>query len=139
MEKRYFAIHVESRKHTEAYSAALTQSVELILDVLERFATVPNGPVADRVTSKLKAVFDKNPVFYVLKQVSNVLSGADSKIPGLTLRAGPLFQGTAGHSNSPDLTDDRWLPAGFPMSDRQVAPPTTAHVFVVYTQSRLTL
>ncbi|KAH6933145.1 hypothetical protein HPB50_012496 [Hyalomma asiaticum] len=69
-------------KHTEAYSAALTQSVELILDVQERFATVPNGPVADRVTSKLKAVFDKNPGFYVLKQVSNVLSGADSKLPG---------------------------------------------------------
>ncbi|KAH6935102.1 hypothetical protein HPB50_003418 [Hyalomma asiaticum] len=50
-------------------------------DKEERFATVPNGPVADRVTSKLKAVLDKNPGFYVLKQVSNVLSGADSKIP----------------------------------------------------------
>ncbi|KAH6934560.1 hypothetical protein HPB50_025425 [Hyalomma asiaticum] len=42
----------------------------------------PNGPVADRVTTKLKAVLDKNLGFYVLKQVCNALSGADSKIPG---------------------------------------------------------
>ncbi|KAH6930016.1 hypothetical protein HPB50_007962 [Hyalomma asiaticum] len=72
----------KSIQKLESSGAALTQNVELILDVQERFATVPNGPVADRVTSKLKAVLDKNPGFYVLKQVSNVLSGADSKIPG---------------------------------------------------------
>ncbi|KAH6923796.1 hypothetical protein HPB50_007117 [Hyalomma asiaticum] len=72
----------ESIQELESSSAALTQSVELIWDVQERFATIPNGPVADRVTSKFKAVLDKNPGFYVLKQVSNVLSGADSKIPG---------------------------------------------------------
>ncbi|KAH6936875.1 hypothetical protein HPB50_023831 [Hyalomma asiaticum] len=72
----------ESTKKLESSGAALTQSVELMLDVQERFATVPNGPVADRVTAKLKAVLDKNPGFYVLKQVSNVLSGTDSKIPG---------------------------------------------------------
>ncbi|KAH6934809.1 hypothetical protein HPB50_001003 [Hyalomma asiaticum] len=71
----------ESTKKLESSCAALTQSVELMLDVQERFATVPNGPVADRVTAKLKAVLDKNPGFYVLKQVSNVLSGTDSKIP----------------------------------------------------------
>ncbi|KAH6939304.1 hypothetical protein HPB50_016930 [Hyalomma asiaticum] len=71
----------ESTKKLESSGAALTQSVELMLDVQERFATVPNGPVADRVTAKLKAVLDKNPGFYVLKQVSNVLSGTDSKIP----------------------------------------------------------
>ncbi|KAH6929914.1 hypothetical protein HPB50_006679 [Hyalomma asiaticum] len=70
----------ESIQKLESSGAALTQSVELILDVQERFANVPNGPGADRVTSKLKAVLDKNPG-YVLKQVSNVLSGADSKIP----------------------------------------------------------
>ncbi|KAH6928091.1 hypothetical protein HPB50_011751 [Hyalomma asiaticum] len=61
----------ESIQKLESSGAALTQSVELILDVQERFATVPNGPVADRVTSKLKAVLDKNPGFYALKQVSN--------------------------------------------------------------------
>ncbi|KAH6936631.1 hypothetical protein HPB50_020355 [Hyalomma asiaticum] len=72
----------ESTKKLESSGAALTQSVELMLDVQERFATVPNGPVADRVTAKLKAVLDKNPGFYVLKQVSIVLSGTDSKIPG---------------------------------------------------------
>ncbi|KAH6932253.1 hypothetical protein HPB50_004126 [Hyalomma asiaticum] len=72
----------ESTKKLESSGAALTQSVELMLDVQERFATVPNGPVADRVTAKLKAVLDKNTGFYVLKQVSNVLSGTDSKIPG---------------------------------------------------------
>ncbi|KAH6939790.1 hypothetical protein HPB50_021612 [Hyalomma asiaticum] len=64
----------KSTKKLESSGAALTQSVELMLDVQERFATVPNGPVADRVTAKLKAVLDKNPGFYVLKQVSNVLS-----------------------------------------------------------------
>ncbi|KAH6936867.1 hypothetical protein HPB50_023809 [Hyalomma asiaticum] len=72
----------EITKKLESSGAALTQSVELMLDVQERFAAVPNGPVADRVTAKLKAVLDKNPGFYVLKQVSNVLSGTDSKIPG---------------------------------------------------------
>ncbi|KAH6928431.1 hypothetical protein HPB50_015903 [Hyalomma asiaticum] len=72
----------QSTNKLESSGAALTQSVELMLDVQERFATVPNGPVADRVTAKLKAVLDKNPGYYVLKQVSNVLSGADSKIPG---------------------------------------------------------
>ncbi|KAH6930191.1 hypothetical protein HPB50_011775 [Hyalomma asiaticum] len=71
----------ESTKKLESSGAALTQSVELMLDVQERFATVPNGPVADRVTAKLKAVLDKNRGFYVLKQVPNVLSGTDSKIP----------------------------------------------------------
>ncbi|KAH6927629.1 hypothetical protein HPB50_006279 [Hyalomma asiaticum] len=71
----------EITKKLESSGAALTQSVELMLDVQERFATVPNGPVADRVTAKLKGVLDKNPEFYVLKQVSNVLSGTDSKIP----------------------------------------------------------
>ncbi|KAH6932084.1 hypothetical protein HPB50_002839 [Hyalomma asiaticum] len=76
----------KSTKKLESSGAALTQSVELMLDVQERFATVPNGPVADRVTAKLKAVLDKNPGFYVLKQVSNVLSGADSKIPGVPTR-----------------------------------------------------
>ncbi|KAH6935540.1 hypothetical protein HPB50_006757 [Hyalomma asiaticum] len=83
MEKRFLPSmwKAESIQKLESSGAALTQSVELILDVQERFATVPNGPVADRVTSKLKAVLDKNPGFYVLKQVSNVLSGADSKIP----------------------------------------------------------
>ncbi|KAH6925375.1 hypothetical protein HPB50_004387 [Hyalomma asiaticum] len=60
----------ESIQKLESSGAALAQSVELILDVQERFATVPNGPVADRVTSKLKHVLDKNPGFYVLKQVS---------------------------------------------------------------------
>ncbi|KAH6929015.1 hypothetical protein HPB50_022392 [Hyalomma asiaticum] len=59
----------ESIQKLESSGAALTQSVELILDVQERFATVTNGPVADRVTSKLKAVLDKNPGFYVLKQL----------------------------------------------------------------------
>ncbi|KAH6932726.1 hypothetical protein HPB50_009047 [Hyalomma asiaticum] len=78
----HFTFLAESIQKLESSGAALTQSVELILDVQERFATVPNGPVADRVTSKPKAVLDKNPGFYVLKQVSNVLSGADSKIPG---------------------------------------------------------
>ncbi|KAH6946592.1 hypothetical protein HPB50_014148 [Hyalomma asiaticum] len=72
----------KSTKKLESSGAALTQSVELMLDVQERFATVPDGPVADRVTAKLKAVLDKNPGFYVLKQVSNVLSGTNSKIPG---------------------------------------------------------
>ncbi|KAH6935716.1 hypothetical protein HPB50_008460 [Hyalomma asiaticum] len=71
----------QSTKKLESSGAALTQSVELMLDVQERFPTVPNGPVSDRVTAKLKAVLDKNPGFYVLKQVSNVLSGTDSKIP----------------------------------------------------------
>ncbi|KAH6922477.1 hypothetical protein HPB50_014584 [Hyalomma asiaticum] len=75
-------IEEESTKKLESSGAALTQSVELMLGVQERFATVPNGPVADRVTAKLKAVLDKNPGFYVLKQVSNVLSRTDSKIPG---------------------------------------------------------
>ncbi|KAH6937902.1 hypothetical protein HPB50_005036 [Hyalomma asiaticum] len=83
----------ESTKKLESSGAALTQSVELMLDVQERFATVPNGPVADRVTAKLKAVLDKNPGFYVLKKVSNVLSGTDSKIPGSNEEGDVLVSG----------------------------------------------
>ncbi|KAH6923124.1 hypothetical protein HPB50_022982 [Hyalomma asiaticum] len=90
---RRFREGEESTKKLESSDAALTQSVELMLDVQERFATVPNGPVADRVTAKLKVVLDKNPGFYVLKQVSNVLSGTDSKIPATPLEEEPKAAG----------------------------------------------
>ena len=76
----HFTFLAESIQKLESSGTALIWSVELILDVQERFATIPNGPVADRVTSKIQSVLDRNPGFYMLKQVSKVLSGADSKI-----------------------------------------------------------
>ncbi|KAH6928240.1 hypothetical protein HPB50_013033 [Hyalomma asiaticum] len=45
-----------------------------------------------------------------------------------------LFHGTAGHSSPPGLAEGCQL--SFPLSDRQVAPPTTMNVFVVYVQNR---
>lgn len=46
----------------QCLGATLTWSVGLILDFQERFVTIPNGPIADIVSSKLKSVSDKRTV-----------------------------------------------------------------------------